>query len=267
MKKKGDCFFILPWRGWTKGNCIISGGTCKSTGSIIVSVAIRSGTSSLEHLRVNRGPASSRWPIRAAAAVLRATKSLTRALTRAPIGGSKLSRALPVQIGGTPGWSTHTRPAISLHDHRQVVTVDEAHVVEVLPQRPQRELGECYRRCSSGAVAFEVAGAAVSGETWPGTGSVEVATGSSPETTGPACWCLEGAWSVLGKLETGAVERWATGICENAWPHSVIAPVYKCEGSTRHTCEQKITSEVSVLFNFMFLGELGYPAHTITEKL
>jgi len=79
-----------------------------------------------------------------------------------------------------------------------------------------------------------LAGAAVSGEAGAGSGSVEGATGSGPETTGPAGGGLEGARSVLGKLEAGALEWWATRICENAWPHCVFASVNKCEGGTHN---------------------------------
>lgn len=105
-KRERDSFKFLPWRGWTEGNGIISTSTCKCTRSIIVCVAIRPWASSLEHLRVDRRPTSPRRAIRAAAAVLRAPKSLTRALTSASPHRLQLRRTLQVQIRSAPGRGT-----------------------------------------------------------------------------------------------------------------------------------------------------------------
>lgn len=51
---------MLPRRGGAKRDRIISTRTRKRTGRVVVGVAIRPRTRSLEHLRVDRRPASGR---------------------------------------------------------------------------------------------------------------------------------------------------------------------------------------------------------------
>lgn len=135
-KKKQFCPYIisnpLPCRLWTKCDGIISSGTREGAGGIIVSIAIRLGTSRLENLRVLRRLTSRRCTVRPDATVLRHPKSLTRALTTPATVRSQLRRAPAVQVRDTPGGLASTRPATPFHYHRQVVPINQAHVVEVL---------------------------------------------------------------------------------------------------------------------------------------
>ncbi|KAJ1398990.1 hypothetical protein SESBI_30633 [Sesbania bispinosa] len=133
-------FWFSPGRGWTESEGIISSRTSKSTGSIIISVAIRGRASCFEHFRVHRRPTCRRRAIRAAAAVFRATKGFTRALARASVPCFQLRRALQAEIRSAPGRSAETRPATSFHDNRQIVPIHEAYIVKVLAHCAKREL-------------------------------------------------------------------------------------------------------------------------------
>lgn len=155
--------FVLPLGGGAKREGIISTGTSKRAGRIIVRITIRPRTSRLEHLRVNRRLTQGRRVIRAATAVLRAPKRLASALAPAAVAHPQLRRALQIQVGHAPGRRAHTRPATRLHYHGHVVAVHEAHVVEILPAGAEGELGQGRRRRGSGAFAFDLTGTAVAG--------------------------------------------------------------------------------------------------------
>lgn len=131
---------MLPRHVGAKRDGVISASASERAGWIIISITVRSRTSHLKHLRINRRLTSSRCIIRAATTVLWTPERFTRTLTRVALTHSQLSRALPVQIRDAPGRSAHTRPAAPFDYHGHVVPVHQADVIEVLTAGPKCEL-------------------------------------------------------------------------------------------------------------------------------
>ena len=196
-KKKKRSFRVLPWRRGAKRHRIISAGTCEGTGGIIVGIAVGSGASGLEHLRVHRRPAGGGRTVRAAATVLRAPKRFARAPARAAVSDLQLRRTALVEIHRAARRRAHSRPTTPFHYHRQVVAIDEAHVVEVLPAGAESELRQCRRRGSTGAVAFDGPRPTVASDARTQPRSVKAAPCSPPEPTGPTCRSQKRTGSVL----------------------------------------------------------------------
>lgn len=117
---------------------IVGRRTCEGASPIIIRVAVRVRTRVLKHQRVLRRLAYVGCAVRAATAVLLLLERLARALARDsfPAGArhSQLRRTTVVQISDASGVRTvGAGAALGNHQHRQVVTVDEADVIEVLP--------------------------------------------------------------------------------------------------------------------------------------
>lgn len=213
----------IPCKGRTEDDGVIRSTTRKSTRSIVERIAIRLGTRILKHLRVRRRPAFLRRPILPVAAILRATKRAARALTPLPVLWPQLVRAHPAQVSHAPGQPAGSRPAYRFHHHGQIVPIHKANVVEIRRPRPNRELGQCGRRRRASAVAFDLASAAIAGGA--AAAGIEGATGSAPESAGPARLGLEGAGLVRGEVEAGGAEAGATGVGKDSGPDGVGALV------------------------------------------
>lgn len=159
-------------------------------------------------MRVRRRLTRGRVTKRTVATIFRFPKRATSTLTRATAFHLQLRRAPLIEIGAAPGGRAGPGPAACHHHHRQIVAVDEADVVVVHGAGAERELSKCRRWGSSGAVAVELTGAAIGGGTLSGAGSVELATGSPPESTGPTGRSLEVSGSSFGKFKTRASDFW-----------------------------------------------------------
>ena len=126
----------------------------------------------------------------AGAAELRRVKRRARALARhhrtGLVGNLQLRRAVTVQVRNAPRVLAVTGSSGCPYPHTDIVTVNEAHVVEVLVAAgaSDRELRQRHRGSASTG-APEPAGA-VSGGAFPVAGSIEGAAGSGPEPPRPA---------------------------------------------------------------------------------
>lgn len=196
--------FCLPWRRRTKCDCVVSAGTREGASGIIVGVAIGFGAYGLEHLRVHGRLARGRVTKRTVAAILRFPERAARALARVAALHPQLRRAPLVEILAAASGGAGARAASGHHHHGQIVAVDEADVVVVHGAVAKRELGERGRRRGSGTVAVDLAGAAVGGGARSFSRTVELATGSAPESTGPTGRSLEAFRTSLHKFKTCA---------------------------------------------------------------
>ena len=146
----------LPGRRGTKRNRIICSSTSECACSIIVCVAVRSRTRGLEHLRINRWFTRGGCAVRATTTIFGTPERLTRTLASITIPNPELRWALPVQVSRTPGRSTKTGPATAFNDHGNIVAINKADVIKILPSCSKSELSQSYRRCSSESVAFHL---------------------------------------------------------------------------------------------------------------
>lgn len=196
----------LPRRRGAKCYCVVGAGTRERAGGIIVRVTIGFGTYGLENFRVSRRLASRRVTKRAVAAILRFPKRAAGALTRVAALHPQFRWATPIEILAAPRGGAGPRPASRRHHHRQIIAVDEAHVVVVHGTGAESELGESRRRGGSGAVAVDLSRTAVGGGAGPAAGIVELATGSAPESTGPTGRSLEASGTPLGEFKARGCE-------------------------------------------------------------
>jgi len=156
---------------------IISRGASKGAGAIVVSVAISAWARALEELRVGTGFACVRCRVSTTAAILWIIESFARASTRHALTAARhfeLRGARRVQVHHAPrcGAVSAAGCALGLHDHWQVVTVDQAHVEEIQPAGSvQRELCKRGRRGGVTSGAFH-GGATVAGDAGEFPGSV-----------------------------------------------------------------------------------------------
>lgn len=170
---------------------IVGPGACERAGLIIIRVAVRLRARALEHLRVLRRLACGRCAVRALAAVLLVAERLARALARhaLPAGTrhAQLRRARPVQIRHT----LHLRAvgagaALRHHQHRQVVAVDEAEVVKVLPGvAVESELSQRGGGRGAASSTFQLPGAAIACYAGEFAGGVFGAVCPPPKPTSP----------------------------------------------------------------------------------
>lgn len=117
---------------------IIRRGASEGAGAIVVSVAVSAWARAFEELRVGTGFACVGRRVSATAAVLWVIESFTRASTRHALAAARhleLRGAGCVQVHHAPrrGAVSAAGSALGLHDHREVVTVDQAHVEEIQP--------------------------------------------------------------------------------------------------------------------------------------
>lgn len=138
------------WR-WAEGDDVIRGlGACEGAAQIIVGVAVRTWARGFEDQRVRRRFTRVRRSKRAAAAIFRRPKRLARAFASHRLFSSSVDARHP-QLRRTRAVQIHDAsraaavlPRASLRDdeHRDVVSVDEADVVEIETVRSvERELG------------------------------------------------------------------------------------------------------------------------------
>lgn len=167
----------------------------------------------------------------AAAAVLGAPECLARALAALARPIPQLGGALLVQVRHAPGGKARAGSAARIHQHGEVVPVDQADVIEVLGAAClDRELGEGSRWGRPCPVALHLVGAAVpAGTATLAGGGVEVAAGSAPEPAGPGWGSLEGARGAGRELEPGAAQCSGARIGQNARPHREVAPIDQSE--------------------------------------
>lgn len=180
---------------WAEGDGIIGVTAGESTGGIVVSVAIRRRASGLENLRVLVGRARLRGAMVTRAAVLRSPEGGAGAFAsnHPPVAApdTEHRRAAAPEIGNAPG-----RPAVPGAARRgdaqgNIVTVDEAHVVEVLVTT-DCELCQGDGRHSTGTLAHQAVCAVASGA-GAGTRGVEIAASAAPEAARPARWGIHGS--------------------------------------------------------------------------
>lgn len=174
-----------------EGNKITGTSTRKNTGRVIKRVRIRSRTSRLEQLRVHRRLTQLRTPEAPRATVPRRSKRRASTLTcydPTPRPGTNCETGWTHLVQIAHAASVTAAPGAAKWPHRdgEVVTVDEADVIEVLRVGGGAEsyLGECGRRSAAEAVAEEIA-AAVTGGAAAVAGGVEGAALAAPDATGP----------------------------------------------------------------------------------
>lgn len=124
-------------RWWAERDNIVGTSTCEGTSQIIVGITISAWACIFKHLRIRRRLAFIRCAIRAAATVLILVKCRAGALTSNALSTVtrrhlQSRRTTAVQIHNASGGCTvSSRSTLWNNEHRQVVTVDEADVIEV----------------------------------------------------------------------------------------------------------------------------------------
>lgn len=195
--------YVPVWIGErAEGDGIIGVVAGEGRSGIIISITIRLWASRLEELGVLRGVAGVGVAVGAIAAELGLAERLAGAAARpaARPAGAELGGAAVVEVDEAARVRAVRRRGPD--EHGQVVAVDEAHVVEVLPSvAVQGELGEGCRWGRPRAVALRRVCAAVArgagGAAAAGFGG-EVAAGARPEAAGPARGRVEGAGLAWG---------------------------------------------------------------------
>lgn len=146
-------------------------------------------------------------------------------------GDLELGRAKAVEIDHAAGVRA-VGPTAALwdHQHREVVTVDEADVEEIEAAVPvEGELGESGGRGSAVTGAFYFSGAAIACDAGEFAGGVLGAEGSAPEAAAPGGWGRDGLGLALLESKAGGRKRRHAGVGENARPNCVLAFVHHCE--------------------------------------
>lgn len=168
----GAITVILPGvRQRAKYNQVIGGGAGEGAGFVIVRVAIRAWARMFEELRIYRRSTRVGRRERVAATKLRSVECLTRASTRhTPSPTStrypELRRARSVQVHQAPGGgTTASRPSFGDDQHRKIVAVHQADVVEIKPiGAVQRELRQRGRRLRAPAGALNFSRPTIAGQ-------------------------------------------------------------------------------------------------------
>ena len=189
---------------------------------IIISIGISSWTCGFEDLGVGGGLAGLRTPKASSAAVAGRVEGRACALAghHPPVVvGSHLEthRTHGVEVAHTSRVATLAWPFEGGDGDGQVVTVDEAHVVEIL-LRTQGDLGEGGRRCAAHAVAEKGAAAVAGSAAAPAVG-VEGASVTAPDAAGPGGWDVEGVGLVGWELEASTSKDGLACAWLYAWPH------------------------------------------------
>lgn len=146
----------------------------------------------LERLRVLRGLAGVGCAIRSATAVLVLLQRVARASAGDALSATarhtQLRRARAVQqVSDASGVRTVGAGATLWNDqHRQIVTVDETDVVEVLPRiAVKREFRECCRWRRAASAAVQLSGATIAGHAGKFPRRILVAVRPPPKTSSP----------------------------------------------------------------------------------
>ncbi|KAB8112067.1 hypothetical protein EE612_050031, partial [Oryza sativa] len=234
-----------PWGGGgAEGEGVVgAAGAGEGGGGVVEGVAVGAGARRLEHLRVRRRPARRRVRERAAAAELRPPERVARAPARRAAARPELRGAHRVQVRRAPRRRARRRrrqrPAATtassggrwLHQHRQVVAVDEADVVEVEPAAAvERELGQRRGRRGARAVALGPARAAVAGGAHhPAPTRAAVLDDGAPRARPHPPRPPRRRWHrprhARRELEPRGGQPRAPGVRQHARPHRVRAPV------------------------------------------
>lgn len=113
---------------------VVSSSTSEGTRGVVISVAVSSRASVLELPRVIRGRASLRRGVSSLAAKLIRFERRARAFTRhnvPTVDDAKLVRTNRVEVGDAARVLAVSGSSLGLDPHLDVVTVDEAQVVEI----------------------------------------------------------------------------------------------------------------------------------------
>jgi hypothetical protein len=241
---------LLPGRAGAEGDGVGGvAGAGEGGGGVVVGVAVRPGARVLEELRVRRRLAGAGVPVVAVAAVLRRPERLARALAgHAAAGGrrrrrhAQVSGARAVEVrhaaGGHAAAPRGSGRALRRHQHRQVVPVHQAHVVEVhAPAAVHGELGQRGRRGGPAAAAVLPARAAVAGHAGePARGRVGGAERAAPQPARPPRRHAQSARLPRRQREACGVHSRGPGAREDPRPHRVLAVVGDGERLGRRTC-------------------------------
>ncbi|RRT84089.1 hypothetical protein B296_00009675 [Ensete ventricosum] len=224
-----------PCGAGAEGDTIVGGGARKGGRGVVVGVTIGPGAGVLEELGVGRRLACIGVPKLAAAAVLGGSESLAGALARHALAPAVRGRQHHLEVRGTQPVEVHqaprraaapTRAALRHHQHRQVVAVHEAHVIEVhTAAAVESELrqGGGGRRTAAGAL--HPAGTAVAGAAAEPAVGVYGAAGAAPEAARPSGGRVQAARLALLQLEARRGQRRRAGTREHAGPYGVVAVV------------------------------------------
>jgi hypothetical protein len=216
-----------------EGDGVIGVVAGEGGGGVVVGVAVGLGAGGLEELRVLGRVAGVRVAVGAVAAVLGGPERLARAAAGAAAACAELVGAAVVEVDEAAGVGAARRGG--LDEHGQVVAVDEADVVEVLPAGAvERELGERGGRRRPGAAALDPAGAAVARGAGTPAAGVEAAAGARPEAARPPLRRVQRARLPRRELEPRGLQRRRAGAREDPRPHRVRAPVGEGEGDAAH---------------------------------
>jgi hypothetical protein len=197
---------------------------CEGGCGVVVGVAVGLGARRLEELRVLGRVAGVGVAVGAVAAILGAAERLAGAAAGAAAVGAELVGAPLVEVDKAPRVGAAGRGG--LHEHGQVVAVDEADVVEVLTAvAVERELGERGRRRRPRAAALDLAGAAVARSAGPLAGGVEGAAGAAPEAARPPLRRVQRTRLPRREREARGLQRRRPRAGQQARPHRVAAAV------------------------------------------
>ena len=227
------------WQG-AENDQVISRSARVGAGLVIIRVAIRAWASVLKVKRVHRRTTRVGRGVSLTAAIPWIPKRLTRAPTRdtpataissIPTGHPKVRGTRAVEVHQTPGGAAPSSGATLRNDqHREVITVDQADVIEVQTVGTvEREFRQCRRWLCAGAAALNLAGAAVGG----GAGEFPVGVltaecpGPNPTRPGPRDVDCPRFSGVDGEAGSGKRRRGGAG--EESRPYGVAALVYNLE--------------------------------------
>ncbi|KAL5126925.1 hypothetical protein HKD37_14G039440 [Glycine soja] len=160
--------------------------------------------------------------------VERCTRALARHHRAGAVSDLQLRRTNAVHVRHAPRVLAVTGSAGSPHAHAHIVTVDKAHVVEVLvavASASDGEFRQSHRR-NTAAGAPQSAGA-VSGGAFSGTGAVEAAPCPGPKAAGPAGRRDEPDCRTGCQGETASAENGDTVAGKCAGPNCVTAMIFQ----------------------------------------
>ena len=172
-----------------------------------------------EELRIRRRPTRVRCRIPLATAILRIPKRLARALTRdaaptrIPTRHPHLHRTRAVEVHqASRGAASPSFTSPRHHQYREVVPVDQAHIIKIKPLiAVEGELGKGRRRDCAGTGALDLARAAIGGGAGEFSGGVVGAEGPGPEPTRPGIGRREGPGLAALEGEAGGGEHCPVG--------------------------------------------------------
>lgn len=240
-------------RGRTEQDQVIGAGAGEGASLVIVGVTVRSGAGVLEVEGVGGRVTSVRRRVGFTAAVYRVVECQASAFashtltappfpTRHPQG----RRAGPIQVHqATGGGAAPALAALRHNQHRQVVPVHEADVVEVQPLvAVEGELRQGGWGYSPASRAGYLPGSAVAGGTCEFCGGIPGAVCPAPYPTRPRGGHRKSLGLATLELESSRVEDWPVSSGQNSGPYCMPALVHYLERRRLHSCN----------FFFFFLG-------------